>query len=54
MWIPYGVWLGEFIFPCVLRWSPCYPDGLWMDSRQKIGWAVTKEKLSKLQMDSRY
>jgi len=52
MWIPHGVWLGEFIFPCVLRWSPCCsdgatwrPTGLQMDFRQRIGWATTKEKI---------
>jgi len=28
------------------------PDRLQMDSRQKIGWVVTKEKLSKLQVES--
>ena len=60
---PCGVLLGDFIFPvfqCGLhvvqmeqqdsRWTPV---GLQMDSRQKIGWATTKEKMSKLHMDSR-
>ena len=63
MWTPYGVLLGDFIFPvfrCGLhvvqmeqlesRWTPV---GLQMDSRQKFGWATTKEKMSKVHMDSR-
>jgi len=46
MWSPYGVWLGEFIFPCIPRWSPYgqvdsrwTPGGLQMDSR----WILDKE-----------
>ena len=63
MWTPYGVLLGDFIFPvfwCGLhvvqmeqlesRWTPVE---LQMDSRQKSGWATTKEKMSKVHMDSR-
>ena len=62
MWTPYGVLLGEFIFP-VFRGgvhvvqmeqleSNWTPHGLHIDSRQKIGWATTKKKLSKVHMDS--
>ena len=54
MWTPYGVLLGEFIFP--VFWGGVHvvqmeqlesmqtPDGLHKDSGQKIGWATTKKK----------
>ena len=35
------------------RWSDWSPTGLHMDSRQKIGWATTRKKMSKVHMDSR-
>jgi hypothetical protein len=54
MWSPYGVWLGEFIFPCIPRWTPA---GVQLDSR----WILDKElagltpikKRSKVHLDSR-
>ena len=41
----------EFSFLCPEVESNWTPGGLQMDSRQKIGWATTKEKMSKLQME---
>ena len=38
---------------CMLsRWSNWSPTGLHMDSGQKIGWATTEKKMSKVHMDS--
>ena len=34
------------------RWSNWTPTGLHMDSRQKIDWATTRKKMSKVHMDS--
>ena len=63
MWTPYGVLLDEFIFPVfqggfhVVQMeqleSNRTPHGVHMDSGQKIGWATTKKKMSKVHMDSR-
>ena len=45
-WTPCGVWLVD----CVLRWSPCSPDGgpgVQLDSRLTFDWVTTKEKIRK-------
>ena len=64
MWTPYGVLLGGFIFPVfrggvhVVQMEQLESNqtlhGLHMDSGQKIGWATTKKKMSKVHMDSRH
>jgi len=64
MWSPYGVWLGEFIFPCIPRWTPdglqmdsrWTPDGLQVDSRwtldKELAGLTPKKKRSKVHMES--
>jgi len=53
MWSPYGVWLGEFIFPCNPRWTP---GGLQMDSRwildKELAGLTPKKKRSKVHLES--
>ena len=59
MWTPYGVLLGDPVFQGGVHvvqmeqlesnWTP---HGLHMDSGQKIGWATTQKKMSKVHMDS--
>ena len=59
MWTPYGVLLifpvfrgGVHVVQMEQLESNRTPHGVHMDSGQKIGWATTKKKMSKVHMDS--
>ena len=54
MWTPYGVLLGDPVHVVQMEQleSNWTPHGLHMDSGQKIGWATTQKKMSKVHMDS--
>ena len=52
MFVPFvvGFRCGVWLVDCVMRWSPCRPDGgpgVQMDSGLKFGWVPTKEKIGK-------